>query len=165
MTGIRPVRREDEPAVRALLVAAFGGSAEADLIDGLREHGAVVAELVAEEAGRIVGHVAFSRLWVESGQRLSPAVALAPLAVVPEFQSKGLGKQLIEAGHERLRALNERLSVVLGDLDYYGRLGYSREAASGFASPYPHEHLGALAFLPSAPTAGTLRYDPAFEGL
>ncbi len=164
MTEIRPATREDESAIRELLVAAFGGPVEADLMEPLREHGAVGVELVAVEAGRIVGHIAFSRLWVENGQRLTPAVALAPLAVHPEFQDRGLGGRLIEAGHAELRALKERLSVVLGDVAYYSRFGYSREAAAGFASPYPAEHLAALAFSPAAPSTGTLRYDPAFEG-
>lgn len=164
MTEIRAATREDESAIRELLVAAFGGPVEADLMEPLREHGAVVVELVAVEAGRIVGHIAFSRLWVENGQRLTPAVALAPLAVHPEFQDRGLGGRLIEAGHAELRALKERLSVVLGDVAYYSRFRYSREAAAGFASPYPAEHLAALAFSPAAPRTGTLRYDPAFEG-
>jgi putative acetyltransferase len=155
----------DEAAIRELLIAAFGGSAEATLMDRLRDHGAVVVSLVAVAAGRIVGYIAFSRLWVENAQRLTPAVALAPLAVHPDFQNRGLAGRLIEAGHDQLRLLRERLSVVLGEPGYYGRFGYSREAARGFASPYPPEYLSALAFLPSAPETGTLRYDHAFEGL
>ena len=165
MIAIRAVRREDEPAIRDLLIASFGDTVEANLMDPLREHGAVVVELVAANAERIVGHIAFSRLWVENGQRLTPAVALAPLAVHPEFQSQGIGGQLIAAGHALLRGLKERLSVVLGDPAYYTRFGYSREPAAGFASAYQGEYLTALAFSPSAPRTGTLRYDHAFDGL
>ena len=165
MISIRPARREDEPAIRDLLVASFGGTVEADLMDPLREHGAVVVELVATDGDRIVGHIAFSRLWVENGQRLTPAVALAPLAVHPDFQSQAIGGQLIEAGHALLVQLKERLSVVLGDPAYYSRFGYSREPAVGFTSAYQGDHLTALAFSPSAPRTGTLRYDHAFDGL
>lgn len=169
MTEIRAAKPEDEPAIRALLVAAFGGPVEADLMEPLREHGAVVVELVAVEAGRVagdrvVGHIAFSRLWVENGQRLTPAVALAPLGVHPDFQNQAVGGALVEAGHAQLRALKERLSVVVGDVAYYSRFGYSREAAAGFASTYQPGYVTALAFSPSAPRTGTLRYDPAFEG-
>jgi putative acetyltransferase len=174
MTDIRAATREDEPAIRTLLVAAFGGPVEADLMEPLREHGAVLVELVAVEAGRVagdrvvgdrvVGHIAFSRLWVENGQRLTPAVALAPLGVHPDFQNQAIGGALVEAGHAQLRALKERLSVVVGDVAFYSRFGYSREAAAGFTSTYQPDYLTALALSPSAPRTGTLRYDPAFEG-
>jgi putative acetyltransferase len=170
MTGIRPAAREDERAIRDLLVAAFRGPVEADLMDRLREHGAVVVELVAVEAGRVagdrvVGHIAFSRLWIENGQRLSPAIALAPLGVHPDFQNQAIGSALIESGHTRLRELKERLSVVVGDPAFYARFGYSREAAAGFATTYQADYVTALALSPSAPRTGTLRYDHAFDGL
>lgn len=161
---IRPATPADRGAIRAVEEAAFGGNDEALLVEALAAAGDAVLELVAEAEGRIVGHILFSRLTVARPKGSFAAVALAPLAVAPRMQRQGVGAALVEAAHRRLRAAGERLSVVLGDPDYYRRFGYAHDAAAGFDSDYQGEALQALAF-GDAPAEGRLVYAPAFSGL
>lgn len=161
---IREARDSDRPAIRAVEEAAFGRPDEARLVDLLAASGDTVLELVAEREGRIVGHVLFSRLIVETSGKNVAAVALAPLAVSPAAQRQGVGAALVEEAHRRLAGFGERLSVVLGEPDYYGRFGYSHHRAAGFESDWQCEALQALA-LGDAPPTGRLVYAPAFSEL
>ena len=68
---------------------------EADLVDNLRAEGVVLASIVAELENRIVGHILFSRMSIETSGGSVPAVALAPMAVLPEHQRQGIGGRLI----------------------------------------------------------------------
>lgn len=161
--AIRHAGPGDHAAIRTVETAAFPSPAEADLVEALRAAGDAVLELVAETDGRIVGHLLFSRLWVEAAGRRFAAVALAPVAVHPDRQAEGVGSALIEEAHRRLRR-RERLSVVLGEPAYYRRFGYERARAAGFDSDYQGDFLQALAW-GDAPVAGRLVYAPAFGGL
>ena len=158
--SVRAARSDDFPAIRNLLQSAFGGPDEANLVEGLRRDGDVVLELVASKDNTIVGDIVFSRLIV-SGDAQFEAVALAPLAVLPDHQRAGVGGALVGAAHATLLDAGERLSVVLGDAAYYGRFGYEHHRAAGFECQYQGEHLQALAFA-DAPRSGTLVYAPAF---
>lgn len=162
--SIRAATPADRDAIRTVEEAAFGRKDEALLVDALVAAGDAVLELVAETGGRIVGHILFSRLTVERPQGGFAAVALAPLAILPDVQRQGIGAALVEEAHRRLRAAGESLSVVLGDPAYYGRFGYARAAAAGFDSDYQGEALQALAW-GEAPGDGRLAYAPAFSGL
>lgn len=161
--AIRHAGPADHAAIRTVETAAFPSPAEADLVEALRAAGDAVLELVAETDGRIVGHLLFSRLWVEAAGRRFAAVALGPVAVHPDRQAEGVGSALIEEAHRRLRH-RERLSVVLGEPAYYRRFGYERARAAGFDSDYQGDFLQALAW-GDAPAAGRLVYAPAFGGL
>ncbi|MDX5392704.1 MAG: N-acetyltransferase, partial [Caulobacteraceae bacterium] len=92
---IRPVRTADHASVRALNLAAFGGAAEADLVERLRADGDVVFELVAEDQDGVFGHILFSRLWTDSEHLYA---ALAPMAVSPDRQRRGAGSDLVRSG-------------------------------------------------------------------
>lgn len=162
---IRPFEERDLSAVDALLRAAFGNPGEAALVASLREAGDDVLELVATHEEALVGHCLFSRLMVESRNRSADAVALAPLAVLPDSRRTGIGRTLVENAHHLLREAGETLSVVLGDPAYYGRFGYSHERAAGFESVYQGPSLQALAFSGEAPTRGRLVYAAAFSDL
>ena len=85
--------------------------------------------LVAELNQRIAGHILFSRMWIDSAGGSLSAVALAPMAVLPEHQSQGIGGQLIVHGLDLLRSRGERIVIVLGHPDYYPRFGFSTERA------------------------------------
>ncbi|HEX2258007.1 MAG TPA: N-acetyltransferase [Afifellaceae bacterium] len=161
---LREMIGQDADPVRRLLVTAFGGEDEADLVAALARDGDLVFAAVAQDDAALVGYIAFSRLVVETGDGPFAAVALAPLAVAPERQRQGIGAALTGFAHEQLRARGEALSVVLGEPDYYRRLGYSTERAAAFDSPYPAEYLMALAFA-AAPHRGRLVYPRAFAGL
>ncbi len=124
---IRPARPADAPAIAALLRAAFGGTAEADLVAALRAAGDAAIELVAEADGRIVGEVLFSPMRVGS----EPALALAPLAVAPAAERQGIGSALVRAGLDLARERPEGWCLVLGAPRYYGRFGFAAAAAAG----------------------------------
>jgi len=161
---IRTAGAADRGAIRSLVAEAFGGDAEAALVDRLVADGDVVLELVAERDGAILGHLLFSRLEVAEAGQAFPAVALAPLAVAAASRRSGVGAELVEAAHRHLSDAGEALSVVLGDPTYYGRFGYRHAPASGFTSDYQCEALQALAWR-EAPTQGRLVYAPAFSAL
>lgn len=167
MTGltIREARDDDREAIRWLCEEAFGQPDEGRLVDALVADGDDMLELVAERDGRLVGHILFSTLLVESQNRSTSAVALAPLSVAPDVQRQGIGAALIEDGHRRLRLAGETLSVVLGDAAYYGRFGYTHTRAAGFDCEWQGEHLQALAWGSDAPTTGRLVYAAAFSAL
>jgi len=161
---IRPAKAGDRSAIHALVEAAFGQPAEAGLVEALVGEGSAVLELVATHEGELVGHILFSRLVVEDGDRRFPAVALAPLAVQPKRHRTKIGTTLVDNAHALLEAAGETLSVVLGEPAYYGRFGYSHDRAAGFDSDYQCEALQALAW-GDAPVSGRLAYARAFAGL
>src|SRR6266404_5718305 len=77
--------------IHAINEAAFGCRDEADLVDRLRTEGVVLVSLVAEIPERIVGHILFSRMSIETSGGPVSAAALAPMAVLPEHQRRGIG--------------------------------------------------------------------------
>jgi putative acetyltransferase len=161
MMSIRAATPRDRDAIRRVEEHAFGQQAEAGLVDALVGDGDTVLELVAVDDGQVVGHVLFSRLYVEKGAKKFAAVALAPLAVEPTFHGTGIGGALVREAHVRLKQAGEKLSVVLGDPAYYGRFGYSHARAEKFDSEYQGEALQALAW-DEAPENGRLVYAAAF---
>jgi putative acetyltransferase len=130
---VRPARPEDFAAIHAVEAAAFGREDEALIVETVRADGAALVELVAEEAGHIVGHILFSRMTTDPGKQMA---GLAPVAVSPGAQGRGWGQALCRSGIEQLRAMGVEAVVVLGHVDYYPRFGFSREAAKTIASPY-----------------------------
>jgi putative acetyltransferase len=123
---------------------AFGQPAEAHLVDALRQTGAALYSWVAVLEGRVVGHVIFSRLLAHDGPVVHRGLALAPLAVYPQWQRQGIGSQLVEQSLAMARQQHEPFVVVLGDPAYYSRFGFSVELATVFESPYAGPHLQAL---------------------
>jgi putative acetyltransferase len=164
---IRPEHSGDEQAIRDVHVHAFGRPEEADLVDALRASPAWVPELslVATMAGgAVVGHALLSRLEVGGDS----ALALAPVAVLPSHQRRGIGTGLVRAALADASALGERLVVVLGDPGYYGRFGFGPASRLGVTGPYdvPDEVFQAVA-LPAYDgiPRGAARYPAAFAGL
>jgi putative acetyltransferase len=160
--AIRPEEAGDRAGIRAVHEAAFGGSAEAALVDALREAGDLRLALVAAAADGPVGHVAFPRLLIEGGVR---AVALAPLAVLPEWHGRGVGIALVKAALGRLRASGEDLVLVRGHPAYYRRFGFSPDARA-LRTPWDGPYMQALALTPRGrEIAGPVAYPPAFAAL
>ncbi len=158
---VRPAQAPDHAAIDTLVEAAFAGRAEADLVQRLRADGDAAIELVAEQAGRVVGHVLFSPL-----QAPIRALALAPVSVLPELQRQGIGSALIRAAHELARQDGWDAIFVLGDPAYYRRFGYDPAAAEPFDSPYSGPHFMALPLKPALlPPSGKLRHAAAFQEL
>jgi len=161
-------RREDiadRAAVRAVNEAAFGRDDEASLVERLHAGGAVLVSRVAEVDSRIVGHILFSRMWIDTAAASMTAVALAPMAVLPAHQRQGIGGRLIRDGLDCIRAQGEQVVIVLGHPDYYARFGFSSDRARALSSPFPPEAFMALELTPGAldDVNGTVRYPRAFE--
>jgi putative acetyltransferase len=130
---IRYAKPADHAAIATVVEAAFGTSDEVALVARLRADGDVLFELVADEAGSVVGHILFSRLWAD---RDALFAALAPVAVRPDLQRSGLGKALVRAGLESAREFGAHGVIVLGHPAYYPKFGFSAEAAARIAAPY-----------------------------
>ena len=151
MPAIRPEAAADRPAIDALLRAAFGGTDEARLVANLREAGDLPVSLLATAGGAILGHIALSPLAAER-----PALALAPVAVTPGAQGRGIGAALVR---EALARAGGAAVVVLGDPAYYGRFGFR---PADLASPYAGPHLMIRGDLPPG---SAIRHAPAFAAL
>ena len=101
--------------------------------------------LVAEDNGRMIGHILFTKASIKGAPELVSVRLLAPLAVLPEVQNQGIGGLLIQEGLERLKGEGVKLVFVLGHPDYYPRSGFIPAGVFGFEAPYPipEEHAGA----------------------
>jgi putative acetyltransferase len=162
---VRPETGADQKAIWNVLERAFAPSiGEAKLVDELRAAGDLVPELclVAEDGGQVVGYIAYSRCGLDSGHE---ALALAPMAVLPERQRDGIGSALVRESLNRAAATNFPLVVVLGHPEYYPRFGFEPGAAHGVLDPYgvpPEAWMVHLlpAYEPEA--RGTVKYAEAF---
>jgi aminoglycoside 6'-N-acetyltransferase I len=165
------IRREataDEDAIRQVNRLAFGQEDEARLVDALRGGGYVRVSLVAEKASQVVGHILFSDLPIITEAGTVPALALAPMAVLPKFQNQGIGSALVQKGLEACRQQGHRVVVVLGHAHFYPRFGFSPKLAANLDSPFSGGDsfmavelvLGALDGV-----KGRVQYAPPFEGV
>ncbi len=103
-------------------------------IDLLQDETALpILSLVAEEAGRIVGHVIFSAAAIEGVEQDLSAYILAPLGVLEDHQGSGVGTALIQRGLAMLEHRGADLVFVYGDPNYYGRTGFRQQDA--FSAP------------------------------
>ena len=164
---VRPEAADDSEAIRAVHLAAFPTSAEADLVTRLHEDFDSEISLVAEQAGEIVGHVMLSRMSVSGDSRAFRALGLGPVGVRPGMQGGGVGSELIRASLAVAGALGEEIVFVLGEPDYYTRFGFSAEAAAPFDSPYAGPYLMAQWLRPDVdpPASGSAAYASAFDAL
>lgn len=131
-------RPEDRAAVHDINARAFGRSLEADLVDCLRSTDAWVPSLsfVAEDpTGTVVGHLLLSYVELSGG---SPRVlSLAPVAVAPEVQGRGIGTRLMHAAIDAAETREEPLIVVLGHPWFYPRFGFEPAARARIEPPFP----------------------------
>jgi putative acetyltransferase len=166
VVSVRPERAADVAAVRAIHIAAFPTDAEARLVDTLREAGQALVSLVAEREGAILGHVLFSPATLDPPG--FPGAGLAPIAVHPAWQRKGIGGRLVREGLALCRAKGFASVVVLGDPDCYGRFGFRRASARGLSNEYgADEAFGVVELLAGALPGGPalVRYRPEFAAL
>jgi putative acetyltransferase len=136
MIEIRVERPDDANAVRHVNERAFGGSAEARLVDALRAANEEVISLVAQHGEQVVGHILFSPVTVAGAPRSFKAAGLAPMSVLPEFQNEGIGSRLVQNGLAACRDAGYDLVVVLGHAGYYPRFGFARARDYGLDNEY-----------------------------
>lgn len=167
---IRDEISTDYPAIATLVAAAFLGhphsrQGEARLVGALRDAGALTLSLVAEEDGKVVGHIAFSPVaigGVEQGW-----YGLGPVAVQPGLQGRGIGRALIETGLARLAALGAAGCVLVGDPEFYRRFGFRADPRLTYAGVPPEYFMALPLAAPDGTTAempaGAVTFHPAFD--
>ena len=165
---IRSERPTEHAASEAVHAAAFGRRPEAEVVRGLHQSGYYAAELslVAEEAGRIIGHAMFSHVGLHGADGITRrVVVLAPLAIHPSVQGCGTGTALVRCGIDRLEASSEPIVIVRGDPRYYERFGFAPAAALEIAAPFEiaEDHYLAKPLTAYRPTyRGVVRYPAPF---
>ena len=161
---IRNETTKDLDAITTVVAAAFethphSNQTEHLLVQKLREQGAITISLVAEFEEEVVGHIAFSPVTVNG--TFCHWYGLAPVSVLPEFQGRGIGSLLVEAGVARLRELGARGCVLLGEPAYYGRFGFAQR--EGLTLPgVPPEYFLALPLAGDEEVTGEVAYHEAF---
>lgn len=162
---VRTELERDRTSVRAVNESAFGRPDEAMLVDTLRAQARPLISLVAEEGGSVIGHIMFSPVSI-SGRSDVLIMGLAPMAVVPGFQGRGVGTALAGTGLVHCRDAGAGAVVVLGHPDYYPRFGFTPAARFGIDCEYdvPAEAFMALELWPGylRDVSGTVRFHPAF---
>ena len=165
---VREELDKDHAAVHRVNSSAFETAAEANLVDALRAQASPIISLVAETADGIVGHILFSPITSEGGV-VTAIMGLAPMAVLPGHQRKGIGTALVNAGIEQCKKLGVSAVVVLGHPEYYPRFGFTPAASFGISSEYdvPAEVFMALELEPGylQKWPGQVKYHPQFAAV
>ena len=167
MRQIRPEQSADADGIRAVHLAAFAARPnEANLVDRLRQAGQAAVSLVALSGGEITGHILFSPVSLVPAQHGQRGLGLAPLAVRPNDQRRGIGAQLVTRGLEACHAAGVDFVVVLGDPRYYGRFGFRRAGVFQLENEYGAEDdFMAIELSPAGLSgmAGLVQYRPEFR--
>jgi len=160
---IRPEEPRDYPAIydltkRAFAPMPFAAGDEQELVNVLRDAGALSLSLVAEQDGEIIGHIALSPAAHESGEE--DWFVLGPISVEPALQRKGVGGALIAEAKAWMKANKARGCVLVGDPSYYPRHGFLPACAHAPANE-PPEYFMVLARDGAIPT-GRFGFHSAF---
>lgn len=166
---IRQEQKGDHKQIYNVVKKAFQNAEHTDgdehnLVERLREAKEFVPELslVAELEGKIIGHILFTEIKI--GDKI--ALALAPVSIVPKYQSKGIGSKLIFKGHEIAKNLGYGAVVLLGHEKYYPRFGYVKASNYDIKAPFevPDENFMVLELKGNAlsETKGVVEYSPKF---
>ena len=160
---LRPEKPADYEAITQLTFAAFTSHSyqptEHFIVLGLREAGALSLSLVAEAEGRIVGHVAFSKVMI-NGEDLS-WYGLGPISVQPALQKLGIGSTLLQDGLSRIRDMGAKGCVVLGNHLYYQRFDFHPSPGLIYEGAPAPEYFMAYPFGDEIPK-GKVEYHKAF---
>ena len=165
---IRAEEERDRAGIRIVNESAFETAAEANLVFALREVIDSLISLVAEDQGEIIGHIMFSPVTLTGHPELE-IMGLAPMAVMPEYQRKGVGSALVRAGLEACKKLEVGAIVVLGHSGYYPRFGFV--PSSRFGIHYEHEVPENLFMIKELRegylhgSTGTIKYHEAFRNV
>ena len=135
MIEIRKEQKSDYEEVYNVVKTAFENAKESDgneqdLVVALRKSSNFIPELslVAKKDNKIVGYILFTKIQIGKFEEL----ALAPLAVLPEYQRQGVGSKLIEEGHKIAKEMGYHYVVVLGSDKYYPKFGYEKASNENF---------------------------------
>ena len=150
LLNIRVATESDRSEILDIHRQAFGhdqGPVIAKLVDDLLddETAKPVLSLVAVDDDKLVGHILFTKAIITQTEVPVSVRILAPLAILPVVQKRGIGKKLIDEGLNKLRKSGTDLVFVLGHPVYYPRCGFAPAGVRGFEAPYPipEEHSAA----------------------
>lgn len=137
--AIRKEIETDFPTVYELNKATFGQDNEAKLVDLLRISTAFIPDLslVATDRNAVVGRILFTKIKIkDENDKEYDSLALAPLAVKPELQKRGIGGQLIRYGLAKARELGHKSVIVVGHEQYYPKFGFLPAATWKIDAPF-----------------------------
>jgi putative acetyltransferase len=172
MILIRPEKPEDIASIQDVTTRAFQGEEEANLIAAIRASDYFIPELsliALDDTDQIVGHILFSPIIIESPEdsKSAEALALAPMAVLPEYQNRGIGSLLVQHGLEACKKLGYSIVIVVGHPEYYPRFGFRPARDCGIKAPFevPDEAFMVCELVTGAlkNVSGVVKYSPAFD--
>jgi len=159
----------DRESIHLVNELAFPTPGEANLVDALREKACAYISLVAIDEDRVVGHIFFSPVTIESATDSFTAMGLAPMAVLPECQRQGIGSLLVREGLRECQRIGHEIVVVLGHPEYYPRFGFVPASSKGLRSEYdvPDEVFMVAELTPGAlkGRTGLVKYHPEFNAV
>ncbi|HQU96486.1 MAG TPA: N-acetyltransferase [Saprospiraceae bacterium] len=170
---IRPETQDDHREVFEINHIAFGQDNESKLVDALRKNQtAFVPELsiVATDNKKIVGHILFTKIIIKDDNgNLNESLGLAPMAVRPELQKRGIGGQLIRKGLEVAKESGFKSVIVLGHEHYYPKFGFQPADKWNLKSPFdiPSNVFMAIELISDGlkNISGTVVYPKEFENV
>lgn len=146
---------------------AFKQTDESTLITKLRKSNSFIPQLslVAEIDNKIIGYILFTKIQI-IGIKTHESLALAPMAVLPDFQNKGFGSTLVKAGLIKAKDLNYNSVIVLGHKNYYPKFGFQKASNWQIKCPFevPDEAFMALELCNNGlkNVSGVVQYSKAF---
>ena len=169
---LMPAGAADRADIEHLLDAAFGADRKAKTAYRLREGTLPIRELSfvgREPDGRLVGSIQCwpIELWDGSAAGL-PLTLLGPVAVSPELQRTGLGKQLMAESLRVADSADFGAMLLIGDVEYYGKFGFTAEPTGDWKVPGPVDRHRLLARIPEGmalPKRGILQPRPPARSL
>jgi putative acetyltransferase len=166
---IRKEEEKDHKKIYEINKSAFGQEDESKLVEKIRSGNNFIPglSLVADIDNGTIGHILFSRIKIV-GSSVFETLALAPMAVIPEFQRQGVGSALIKKGIKIVKELGFDSIIVLGHEDYYPKFGFKRASKWDIKCPFevPGEAFMAIELNDRAleGRAGTVKYPDEFMG-
>jgi putative acetyltransferase len=135
---IRKETPADFESIKEVNNLAFHQIQEGELIENLRKKAEFVPELslVAIHKNKIVGHILYFPIIIITEKNVVRTLSLAPMAVLPDYQKKGIGGTLIKAGLEKAKELGFISVVVLGHPEYYPRFGFRKASDWKIKEPF-----------------------------
>ena len=166
---IREEELADTEAIWNINADAFETEAEANLVNVLRDSGCTFISLVGEVDNKAVGHILFTPVELTGNSNKLKIIGLAPMAVLQQYQNKGIGSNLVKTGIELCKSKGYDAVVVLGHPGYYPNFGFVPSVTYGIKSEYevPDEAFMMLELVPNSLKnhQGIIKYHELFNSV